>query len=93
MKYRKIIPVVTFIIGGGIGMKCGAKIILYAQKQYAESDEFKINSLSGNETSDDYIKWYVPSQTAYVEDLVKACGVDTENLKAKLNDVRKAFED
>lgn len=53
----------------------------------------EINSLSGNETSDDHIKWYVPSQTAYVEDLVKACGVDTENLKAKLNDVKTAFED
>lgn len=52
----------------------------------------EINSLSDNETSDDYIKWYVPSQTAYVEDLVKACGVDTKNLKAKLNDVKTAFE-
>lgn len=53
----------------------------------------EINSLSGNETSDDYIKWYAPSQTAFVEDLVKVCGVDTENLKVKLNDVKTAFED
>lgn len=53
----------------------------------------EINNLSDYDSSEDYIKWYVPSQIAYIEDLVKAFGVDTENLKSKLNDVRKAFED
>lgn len=43
MKYRKIIPMVTFIIGGGIGFKCGTKIVLHARKRYMESGEFKKN--------------------------------------------------
>lgn len=41
MKYQKIIPVITFIIGGCIGIKCGGKLVLYAQKQYLKSDEWE----------------------------------------------------
>lgn len=41
MKYQKIIPVITFIIGGGIGFECGAKYVLHIQKQYVKSDEYK----------------------------------------------------
>lgn len=50
-----------------------------------------------NEEHDDSMKdWfniYVAAKSNYIEDTSKALDIDSENLKAKLNDVRKAFED
>lgn len=54
------------------------------------ADETK--NLSEDDSSDGwYMKTYVTSQTAYIEDLVKACDVDTKSLKCKLNNMNEAF--